>query len=63
VPRIARARQISPDRVQSVLERAIQSRDLGLFGEPRVNVLAANLALDQQFGKPASPMAPAASNK
>jgi K+-transporting ATPase ATPase C chain len=63
VPRIARARQISPDRVESVLERAIQSRDLGVFGEPRVNVLAVNLALDQQFGKPASPMAPAASNK
>jgi K+-transporting ATPase ATPase C chain len=60
VPRIARARQISPDRVESVLERAIQARDLGVFGEPRVNVLAANLALDQQFGKPASPMAPAA---
>jgi K+-transporting ATPase ATPase C chain len=59
VPRIARARQISPDRVESVLERAIQARDLGVFGEPRVNVLAANLALDQQFGKPASP-APAA---
>jgi K+-transporting ATPase ATPase C chain len=61
VPRIARARQISPDRVESVIERAIQARDLGLFGEPRVNVLSANLALDQQFGKPASPAAPSAS--
>jgi potassium-transporting ATPase KdpC subunit len=63
VPRIARARQISPDRVESVIERAIQARDLGVFGEPRVNVLAANLALDQQFGKPALPAAPAAAPK
>jgi potassium-transporting ATPase KdpC subunit len=62
VPRIARARQISPDRVESVIERAIQARDLGVFGEPRVNVLAANLALDQQFGKPASPVGPAAAS-
>jgi len=63
VPRIARARQISPDRVESVIERAIQARDLGVFGEPRVNVLAANLGLDQQFGKPAIPAAPAAATK
>ncbi|HTB56867.1 MAG TPA: potassium-transporting ATPase subunit KdpC [Polyangia bacterium] len=63
VPRIARARQISADRVESVIERAIQARDLGLFGEPRVNVLAANLALDQQFGKPVSAPAPASAAK
>lgn len=63
VPRIARARQISPDRIESVIERAIQARDLGVFGEPRVNVLAANLALDQQFGKPPSPVAPPAPSK
>jgi hypothetical protein len=31
-----------------------------VFGEPRVNVLAVNLALDQQFGKPIKPAAPAA---
>jgi potassium-transporting ATPase KdpC subunit len=63
VPRIARARQISADRVESVVERTIQARDLGVFGEPRVNVLAANLALDQQFGKPAVPPAPPAAAK
>ncbi len=64
VPRIARARQISPDRVEAVVERAIKARDLGIFGEPRVNVLTTNLALDQQFGKPsATPAAPAAVQK
>ncbi|HVV17223.1 MAG TPA: potassium-transporting ATPase subunit KdpC [Polyangia bacterium] len=60
VPRIAAARQVSPDRIQAVIESRIQGRDLGVFGEPRVNVLAVNLALDQQFGKPAAPVAPAA---
>ena len=58
VPRIARARQVAPARVAQVIESKIQGRDLGVFGEPRVNVLSLNLALDQQFGKPA-PIAPA----
>jgi K+-transporting ATPase ATPase C chain len=52
VPRIARARQIAPERVRAVIESRVQGRDLGVFGEPRVNVLAVNLALDQQFGRP-----------
>ena len=59
VPRIARARQIAPARIAQVIESRVQGRDLGVFGEPRVNVLGVNLALDQQFGKPAGP-APAA---
>lgn len=67
VPRIAKARQLDPDRVRAVIESRVQGRDLGVFGEPRVNVLAVNLALDQQFGKPtrAQPAAPtaAAENK
>jgi K+-transporting ATPase ATPase C chain len=57
VARIARARQVGPARVQQVIESKVQGRDLGVFGEPRVNVLAVNRALDQQFGKPA-PVAP-----
>ncbi|HEX4403491.1 MAG TPA: potassium-transporting ATPase subunit KdpC [Polyangia bacterium] len=52
VPRIARARQLDPDRVRAVVESRVQARDLGVFGEPRVNVLAVNLALDAQFGRP-----------
>jgi K+-transporting ATPase ATPase C chain len=50
-PRIARARQVEPDRIRQVIESRVQGRDLGVFGEPRVNVLSVNLALDQQFGK------------
>jgi K+-transporting ATPase ATPase C chain len=63
VPRIARARQVAADRIRTVIESRIQGRDLGVFGEPRVNVLAVNLALDEQFGKPVGvppPIAPAA---
>jgi K+-transporting ATPase ATPase C chain len=57
-PRIARARQLDPDRVHALIESRIQGRDLGVFGEPRLNVLAVNLALDQQFGKPMPVPAP-----
>ena len=53
VPRIARARQVAPERIAQVIESRVEGRDLGFLGEPRVNVLAVNLALDQQFGKPA----------
>jgi potassium-transporting ATPase KdpC subunit len=60
VPRIARARQIAPDRIRTVIEDHVQGRDLGIFGEPRVNVLAVNLALDEQFGKPITAQAPTA---
>jgi K+-transporting ATPase ATPase C chain len=55
VPRIAKARQLDPARVRDVIESRVQGRDLGVFGEPRVNVLAVNLALDQQFGRPMRP--------
>ena len=51
VPRIARARQVTAERVAEVISSRVEGRDLGVFGEPRVNVLAVNLALDQQFGK------------
>lgn len=53
VPRLARARGVAPERILDVITTRVQGRDLGVFGEPRVNVLAVNLALDQKFGRPA----------
>lgn len=47
VPRIARARHMSQDQVRTLVESHIQQRQLGILGEPRVNVLELNLALDQ----------------
>jgi K+-transporting ATPase ATPase C chain len=52
--RIARARGVTVDRVQAVIAASTEGRALGLLGEPRVNVLAVNLALDRQFGRPAA---------
>lgn len=51
VPRIARARGVEPERVRSVIEDQIEGRSFGVLGEPRVNVLATNLALDARFGR------------
>ncbi|HMG20009.1 MAG TPA: K(+)-transporting ATPase subunit C [Kofleriaceae bacterium] len=52
-PRIARARSVAVDRVRAVIAEHTEGRELGWLGEPRVNVLAVNLALDRQFGRPA----------
>ncbi len=49
VPRVAAARGVAPGRMRSLVEQQIQGRDVGLLGEPHVNVLLLNLALDQQF--------------
>jgi K+-transporting ATPase ATPase C chain len=59
VARIAHARQVAPERITEVIQNRIEARDLGVFGEPRVNVLAVNIALDQQFGRPVPPAPPA----
>jgi len=48
--RVARARGITQERMHSLLERHAQVRVFGLFGEPRVNVLALNMALDVEPG-------------
>jgi potassium-transporting ATPase KdpC subunit len=52
VPRVASARGITPERVKTVVETMTEGRDLGVLGEPRVNLLLLNLALDRQFGRP-----------
>lgn len=49
VPRVARARRVAQDRIQELVARSTENRQLGFLGEPRVNVLKLNLALDSAY--------------
>lgn len=51
VPRVAKARSIPQDQLKRIVVSNTQGRLLGLLGEPRVNVLALNLALDRASAK------------
>lgn len=52
VPRVARARAVSEALVAAIVARHVQGRQFGFFGEPRVNVLLLNIAIDSAFGAP-----------
>jgi potassium-transporting ATPase KdpC subunit len=49
--RVAKARGVSVDQINQLVAQYTKSPDLGLLGEPRVNVLKLNLALNEQYPK------------
>jgi len=55
ISRVARARQVAPERIRRIVDGLVEGRQLGVLGEARVNVLLVNIALDKQLGKPPAP--------
>lgn len=49
LPRIAKARSVTVEQLRALLAKHTEGRQLGILGEPRVNVLELNLELDQRF--------------
>jgi K+-transporting ATPase ATPase C chain len=52
VARVARARGVPPPDLNALVDRQITGRSLGIFGEPRVNVMNLNLALEHAYPRP-----------
>ena len=52
VARVARARGVPPADISALIDRKITGRSLGIFGEPRVNVLELNIALQLAYPRP-----------
>ena len=50
--RIAAARGTTPARIRQLIDEQTLSRQFGILGEPRINVLSINLALDARIGQP-----------
>lgn len=50
IERVARARKVSREIIETIVEAHVEPRTLSVLGEPRVNVVALNIALDQQLG-------------
>jgi len=48
-PRVAQARRIGREAMEKIIKANTEGRELGIFGEPRVNVLKLNLALDKKM--------------
>ena len=52
IPRVARERKISEDQLRRLVQQHTQARQFGILGEPRVNLLALNLAIDEAHPMP-----------
>ncbi len=58
VPRVARARHLGEQEVRTLVELLVEKRSFGVLGEPRINLLKLNLALDELTKTLAPPAAP-----
>jgi K+-transporting ATPase ATPase C chain len=52
LPRVAKARGLSEEKLRELIQQNTDGRDIGIFGDPGVNVLTLNRALDSVAAKP-----------